>query len=881
MRVPNRAGLRGGVSRPGYPSAPVGRLQLRLPSSSPAHDAGSASRANLQADPTVIPAADASSNTASNTAFTSTATTRTTTGPHVLAPAQQANVPALPTAVNADVIALLEAACQYDPPALRRLLEMGYRIDATDRKGQTALHHAARTRNFSAAKLLCECGANVGIADDLGTTPLMIAVGNADHQLVELLLVRGATVGGQDYMGRSALHYAAAAGSLVSIEALCNMGAEINRADKWKMTPLHLAAEANQLLVVRTLVRKGANPWIADSPLETPFLCAVRVGAVEVAKFLNGPGGEALRVDRNKREAVDVAARSGQTAMLQALHEWGFDIRARGADRKRPVEQAFWNGHFATVDKLVELSGKKLKPDRYLHSAVRAGKIDLVRTLLQWGASVDGLDANRKTPLCHAVATCRIDTASLLVERGASLEKAGGKALFRVAMARRPREPARDSNKEDVEDLSVPGSPNGKAGMVAWLLEKFDAQGEITSALNAALTPAVEFGHANLVRQLLKAGAAVDDIGLSEKRPLATAIRLGRTEIAAELLQHGASFDNTDPAHAKDLLDAILDRSVHRVECLLRLGVTADREMLDRLTSWTPKAVSDQLLIAVEPQHLAEAPLRLARMLASPDMGRQFVTRFMSAFAYQNRSDDPALAAFRLAPEGILSVHAGQLHWVRTALLELGERLYPGGEPSAPAMQILAAALLAQMKEPEYDDYYEPYSLTSESVAALSAHGRAQYAGMRAAAMTVLERTCIAHVKQLVKTCVVHTNLLARASTTIAPAATAAAGLLPAVSTFVQSCWNQAFSKAKPHLRLRGRLQDQATYLEKEMPVYFARELAATPLPDGFYEHARMGPQSGQAYRKVLDMQLGFIKQYHAVAPASAAPDITLLLETV
>ena len=96
---------------------------------------------------------------------------------------------------------LVDAARFAHMSAIRVLLSLGASIDATDRKGRTALH---RVYEVDAAKTLLEHGANVEATDNQGWTPLFAAADRNVKEVAELLLAHGANPSVQDKNGRHA-----------------------------------------------------------------------------------------------------------------------------------------------------------------------------------------------------------------------------------------------------------------------------------------------------------------------------------------------------------------------------------------------------------------------------------------------------------------------------------------------------------------------------------------------------------------------------------------------------------------------------------------------------------------------------------------------------
>ncbi len=123
------------------------------------------------------------------------------------------------------ILPLSEISSEHDPdPAeqrvqLLKLLTAGAEINAADRNGVTALHHAVRFRSPTAVQTLIERGANVNQqCKRSGSTPLHRAVtttgapGTAGKQaeamaIIRLLLAAGADPTLTNKVGRKPLDY--------------------------------------------------------------------------------------------------------------------------------------------------------------------------------------------------------------------------------------------------------------------------------------------------------------------------------------------------------------------------------------------------------------------------------------------------------------------------------------------------------------------------------------------------------------------------------------------------------------------------------------------------------------------------------------------------
>ncbi|MBN2435868.1 MAG: ankyrin repeat domain-containing protein [Spirochaetes bacterium] len=111
-------------------------------------------------------------------------------------------------------------------------------INAIDKNGQTALHHAIEKKNIEALNVILKRKANVDIADKSGNTPLHLAVKTQNY---------------------------------VAIDAILKKKANVNLANKSGNTPLHLAVEMGSLNNVRKLLIYGADMHIKNNDGYAPY----------------------------------------------------------------------------------------------------------------------------------------------------------------------------------------------------------------------------------------------------------------------------------------------------------------------------------------------------------------------------------------------------------------------------------------------------------------------------------------------------------------------------------------------------------------------------------------------------------------------------------
>jgi ankyrin repeat protein len=261
-----------------------------------------------------------------------------------------------------------------DLPALRALVA-AHGTDVRDAAGLTPIMLAAAFGSDDAAKLLVEAGADVKAAKNDGITALHLAWHS--EAVVRLLLERGADVDAKTQVGSTPLFVAASANGTAGVVAqLLERGADPNAAENRGVTPLIAAASVGNTAVAKLLLERGANATAYASGIgqktATPLMGAAHNGDVELARLL--------------------LARKP-------------DLNVKSPDNDATVK----NGLVAFGDLTA------------LHLATAAASPDLVKLLLDAGATVDPRDVRGLTPLAWAVATDRPQPriVRLLLEKGA------------------------------------------------------------------------------------------------------------------------------------------------------------------------------------------------------------------------------------------------------------------------------------------------------------------------------------------------------------------------------------------------------------------------------------------------------------------------------
>lgn len=170
--------------------------------------------------------------------------------------------------------ALMYAAANENEGAVRQLLAAGAKVDVRNNDGETALMKALDRRNFDkrptekVVRLLLEAGATVHLKDNREQTALTLAAQNQYVGVMRLLIDNRAQVNAQDWEGRTPLMNALLergyGNRLEAIRLLLDSKAAVDAQAIGGSTALMEAAELGDEAAVRLLLEAKANVRIKD-----------------------------------------------------------------------------------------------------------------------------------------------------------------------------------------------------------------------------------------------------------------------------------------------------------------------------------------------------------------------------------------------------------------------------------------------------------------------------------------------------------------------------------------------------------------------------------------------------------------------------------------
>ncbi|KAJ7998909.1 hypothetical protein DPEC_G00209860 [Dallia pectoralis] len=328
---------------------------------------------------------------------------------------------------------LHEAASQK----YRRILEITFNASSENAEacrtlqGKSPLFLAVEGGHIENATFLLENGSSPNCQDDKKDSPLVIAVRDDRQDLVELLLVFGSNVNLEGCHGRTALHEAAKLGREHLVRLLLRAGADVDPRSNYGLTPLALAAQYGHLEVVRALIKKGANVETMAQDDASILYEASAFGNSEIISLLLESGADANipkhtghlpihrvshrghlkalelllpvttwdAVNESGMSPLHSAAAGGQTQCLNVLLKAGYDpnfmlhpwVRRNYEDeRKSALYFTVSNDDIPSAMVLLEAGAMPNQdPVKCLQVALRSGNLDMINSLLRFGANVN------------------------------------------------------------------------------------------------------------------------------------------------------------------------------------------------------------------------------------------------------------------------------------------------------------------------------------------------------------------------------------------------------------------------------------------------------------------------------------------------------------
>ncbi|XP_068094527.1 serine/threonine-protein phosphatase 6 regulatory ankyrin repeat subunit B-like [Hyperolius riggenbachi] len=442
---------------------------------------------------------------------------------------------------------LLVAAERGHTGTVKLLLQNHARVDVFDEHGKAALHLACENGHDKMADILLWHKAFVNAKTKLGLTPLHLCAQNGFNHLVKLLVENHmASIDAMSLTKRTPLHLAALSGQLDVCNSLLNMRADANATDIYGQTPLHLAAENDHSEVVKLFLKN--RPELVTSANMDGSTCAhiaAAKGSVAVIKELlrfNSNGVISARNKTSDSTPLHLAAAGGHAEVVRVLLETGASASDEDVEGMSPIHLAAKNGHINVLEALKGSVSFRI-------TSTKTGF-----TALHIAAHCGQLDFVREI-LTKVPATMESEPPKSTVEK-IHLKELGGEHGYT------PLHLASQSGHESLVRLllNYPGvqadaatsrqgstpihlaAQNGHTAVVGLLLSKSTSQLQMKDSHGrTCLHLAAANGHNEMLRALIGQGA---DINVTDKNgwcPLHFAAKSGFLDTVRFLVECGAS----------------------------------------------------------------------------------------------------------------------------------------------------------------------------------------------------------------------------------------------------------------------------------------------------------------------------------------------------
>jgi ankyrin repeat protein len=252
---------------------------------------------------------------------------------------------------------------------------------------------------------------------------------------VQQLLASGSDPDGTGQFSTPALHWVVHYGERDLTARMLEAGADPNRQNPvTRVTPLSLALTGTDADIVALLLDAGADPNAVMADGDTHLMIAARDGLPEFVKLLIEYGADPdSRHQEYGYSALMLAANAGNVDTVRLLLASGADPDAatyRIGDENwiRPNGQPGFGNGIGIIRGGTPADRGRRDPLQggmtALLYAARHNHTQVVATLLDAGADIHQTDANAIGPLLMAISNDNVETAKLLLARGARVTDA-------------------------------------------------------------------------------------------------------------------------------------------------------------------------------------------------------------------------------------------------------------------------------------------------------------------------------------------------------------------------------------------------------------------------------------------------------------------------
>jgi len=453
------------------------------------------------------------------------------------------------------------------PEVVEAILELRGNIDSQDEGGRTSASHCAELGLEKSLGDILRLGAFADLADIEGRTPVHWACFNGQEKTLKILVdTKQVDLHRSDAAGQSAIWHAMKSNNSAVVGYLCDI--DIGVADdtnKVRETAIiwavqHCNGEVVQAILSRLLDAKKYSIDQTDKSQRTLLYHAAKAGNAAAVNLLIEHGADMDRADELDWRPIEVAAERGHEETVRILLEAGANLVPENKDTRCLVARAAETGQQAVLRLLLHHHrrpdiDRPSRQDRTpLCEAAAKGQYKVAKMLLDSGASVNRADDANRTWLYWAAEKGFDDMVSLLLAYGAEMNRStnwgetplytaavkGYTYVVKILLDHGANPNFVDSRNKERKTSLLRAAERGHLAIVKLLLEHTANTNHLDRRQATALMYACENGHEDIVRILLDHGADVDNMDMFERNALYYAHKGWNKTIVQLLLDRGA-----------------------------------------------------------------------------------------------------------------------------------------------------------------------------------------------------------------------------------------------------------------------------------------------------------------------------------------------------
>lgn len=358
-------------------------------------------------------------------------------------------------------------------------------IDASDGDGEGLLHYAVKSGEYiESLQFLINLGAKVNAANRFGQTPLHLAILGKQPKMMKSLILNSADIYQLDLQGRSPLDILFTQ-EIVIIEPFLVKDI-LDRRDSNGQTPLFYAVKLGRLDLVKAIMAKGVDLSYKNNVGATVLHQAVRFGQGTIMTELIRAGASPDHADALGNTSLHYMVQWSQQALADGLFAARSNLEAQNTLGRSPFHEAVRLGNYSLVSYLLNKGANVLSRDKDgrtpLFDALAQKDTKIIMLLLDQGRQVTQRDNNGNTVLHEAIRFANKDINDTLISRGSDLfaENAQGKTPIHLALeadlsalkALITRESINKVNNQGNSPLHLAANTETTTAHIDWLLSQ-------------------------------------------------------------------------------------------------------------------------------------------------------------------------------------------------------------------------------------------------------------------------------------------------------------------------------------------------------------------------------------------------------------------------